>query len=67
MDELTIRLNSGQPATTAIDEVKTRVVVLESEKMRLLDEKSTLKIENAELKDFIRGKVDTMENDIKNL
>ena len=64
---MTIRLNSGQPATTAIDEVKTRVVVLESEKMRLLDEKSTLKIENAELKDFIRGKVDTMENDIKNL
>ena len=33
LDELTIRVNSGQPATTAIDEVKKRVVVLESEKL----------------------------------
>ena len=32
LDELTLRVNSGQPATTAIDELKNRVVVLENEK-----------------------------------
>ena len=64
LDELTLRVNSGQPATAAIDEVKNRAVVLENEKMKLLDENTVLKIENAELKGFIRGKV---ENDIKNL
>ena len=67
LDDLTLRVNSGQPATTAIDEVKNRVVVLENEKMKLLDENTALKIENAELKGFIRGKVDTIENDVKNL
>ena len=34
-------------------------------KMKLLDENTALKIENAELKGFIRGKVDTIENDVK--
>ena len=66
LDELTMRVNSGQPATTAIDEVKNRVVVLENEIMKLLDENTALKIENAELKGFIRGKLDTIENDVKN-
>ena len=32
LDELTLRVNSGQPATTAIDEVNNRVFVLENEK-----------------------------------
>ena len=35
--------------------------------MKLLDENTALKIENAELKGFIRGKVDTIENDVNNL
>ena len=50
LDEVTLRVNSGLPATTAIDEVKNRVVVLENEKMKLLDENTALKIENAKLK-----------------
>eukprot|EP00112_Aurelia_sp_Birch-Aquarium-sp1_P011987 Seg2516.3 transcript_id=Seg2516.3/GoldUCD/mRNA.D3Y31 product="hypothetical protein" protein_id=Seg2516.3/GoldUCD/D3Y31 len=64
VDQLTIRFDSGQPATTAIDEVKNRVVVLKNEKMKLVDENIALKIENAELKGFIRGKVDTIENEV---
>ena len=35
--------------------------------MKLLDENTALKIENAELKGFIRGKIDTIENNVKNL
>lgn len=44
LDELTVRVNSGQPATTAINEVNNRVVVLENENLKLLDENTALKI-----------------------
>ena len=67
MEEICKNFMLGNSGRTNLEEMTKKISVLENNNAKFVDENMALKLENAELKGFIRGKVSTIENNVKNL
>ena len=57
MEEICKHFMLGPSGTTNLEEMMKKISVLENDNAKLVDENIALKLENAELKGFIGGKV----------